>query len=275
MKQFRKILVLSLLVIAFTSCQKKEVATAFDETILSQQETQGEEALADVDLLVDEAVDLNYSQLKSATLATAKYLTDCAVITINNTLSPKVITIDFGASCTGKDGKIRSGKIILTSESFITFPTVSSKSFDNYSVDGKKIQGSIVKTISKDQENNIRTAVISENVTITLPNNEGTATRVANLTRQYQRGVLASAADNRIVSWGTVQFTRVSGVKVTKTVTDAHPLIFNVACHHIVSGIVAITTSSNYTWTIDFGTGDCDNLATLTIGNKTKEIRIR
>lgn len=275
MKQFRKILAVSLLFCAFTSCQKKDVTTAFDEIILSQQETQGEEALSDVDLLVDEAIDMNSGQLKAATLGSAMYLNDCAVITINSQTSPKVITIDFGTSCTGKDGKVRSGKITVTSDSFTTFPSIRNKSFDNYMVDGKKIKGSIVKTISKDQESNIRTAVISENITIDLPNSEGTATRVANLTRQYKRGVLAIAADNKIVSWGTVEFTRTSGVKVTKTVTVANPLVFNVTCHHLVSGIVSITTSNNYNWTIDFGTGDCDNIATLTIGNKTKEIRIR
>jgi hypothetical protein len=275
MKQFKKILVVSLMFIVFTSCQKKDIATAFDEITLSQQETQGEEALADIDLLAEEAVDSNSGQLKSATIANAVYLSDCAVITINNTLSPKVIAIDFGTSCTGKDGKIRSGKIIITSDSFTTFPSVRNKTFDNYYVEGKKIEGTIVKTITKDQENNIRTAVISENITIKFSNGEGSATRIANFTRQYQRGTLASSTDNKIVSWGTVDFTRTSGIKVNKTVTAEKPLVFNVACHHIVSGIVSITSSNNYSWTIDFGTGDCDNIAMLTIGNKTKEIRIR
>lgn len=275
MKRFRKILAVSLMFIAFTSCQKKDVATAFDEITLSQQETQGEEALADIDLIADEAVDSNAGQLKSANLESAKYLSACAGITINNAVSPKVITIDFGTSCTGKDGKIRSGKIIIKSDSFTTFPSVRTKTFDNFYVDSKKIEGTVVKTITKDQENNIRTAVISENISINFSNGEGTATRVANLTRQYQRGVLASSADNKIVSWGTADFTRASGVKVNKTVTADKPLVFNVACHHIVSGIVTITTSNNYSWTIDFGTGDCDNMATLTMGSKTKEIRIR
>jgi len=50
MKRFRKILAVSLMFIAFTSCQKKDVVTAFDEITLSQQETQGEEALSDIDL---------------------------------------------------------------------------------------------------------------------------------------------------------------------------------------------------------------------------------
>jgi len=275
MKQFKMFIAVCLMFIGFNSCQKDEVSQVIDEISLSQQETQAEETLADVDLLVDEAVDSNFSLLKSATIESAAYLSDCPVITINKTATPQVMTIDFGTSCTGKDGKIRSGKIIVTSTSFITFPSVRDKSFDNYYVDGKKIEGSIAKTITKDQENNIRTAVIKENITITFPDGEGKATRVADLTRQYQRNTLLNPADNQIVSWGTVEFTRISGVKVTKTITSADPLVFKVTCHHIVSGTVSVTTSNNRSWTINYGDGTCDNKATITIGDKTKEIKIR
>lgn len=274
MKRLKLFIALSLMFIAFNSCQKDKVSPVFDEITLSQQETQAEETLADIDLIVDEALDLNLGQLKSASIDNSVFLNDCPVITINKNASPQEMTIDFGTSCTGKDGKIRSGKIIVSSGSFTTFPSVREKSFDNYYVDGKKIEGSIVKTISKDQENNIRTAVIQENITITFTDNEGSARRIANLTRQYQRGVLGSIDDNQVVSWGTVEFTRISGVKVTKTITVENPLIFKVACHHIVSGIVSFT-SGNRNWSINYGNGDCDNLATLTIGDKTKEIRIR
>lgn len=275
MKRFIKILAVSLTFLAFNSCQKSDMATPIDQVVLSLQETQSEELLADIDLIVDEAVDANSSQLKSATITNTVYLTECPTVTINNAVSPKVLTIDFGTSCTGKDGKIRSGKIIVTSESFTTFPSIRNKTFENYMVDGKKIQGSIIKTISKDQVNNIRTATIKENITIIFPGTEGTATRKASLTRQYQRGVIGTAADNKIVSWGTVEFTRISGVKVTKTVTESKPLVYSVPCHHIVSGIVTVTTSINTSWSLDYGNGDCDNLATLTNGDKTKEIKIR
>lgn len=275
MKQLKIAIAVCLMFIGFNSCQKDEVASTTDEITLSQQETQAEETLADVDLLVDEAVDLNFSLLKSASIVSAVYLTDCPVITVNKTATPQVLTIDFGTACTGKDGKVRSGKIIVTSTSFTTFPSVRDKSFDNYYVDGKKIEGSVAKTITKDQENNIRTAVIKENITITFPDGEGKATRVADLTRQYQRNTLLNPADNQIVSWGTVEFTRISGVKITKTITSADPLVFKVACHHIVSGTISVTTSDNRSWTINYGDGACDNKATLTSGDKTKEIKIR
>lgn len=275
MKRLKMLCAIALMFIAFNSCQKEEVSATIDEIKLSQQETQAEEVLADVDLLVDEVLDLNYGFLKSASIESAVYLSDCPVITVNKTASPQVMTIDFGTSCAGKDGKIRSGKIIVTSTAFNTFPSVRTKSFDNFSVDGKKITGGVVKTISKDQENNIRTAQIQENITITFPETEGTAKRIANFTRQYQRNTLASREDNQVVSWGTVEFTRVSGVKINKTITAEKPLVFKAACHHIVSGTVSFTTSNNRNWTIDYGNGDCDNKATLTIGDKTKEIVIR
>jgi hypothetical protein len=275
MKQFKMFIAVSLMFIGFNSCQKDETTSTTDEVTLSQQETQTEEALADVDLLVDEAVDSNFSLLKSATIESSAYLNDCPVITVDKTATPQVMTIDFGTACTGKDGKVRSGKITVTSTSFTTFPSVRDRSFDNYSVDGKKIEGSVTKTITKDQVNNIRTAVLQENITITFPNNEGTATRVANLTRQYQRNTPANSADNQIVSWGTVEFTRISGVKVTKTITSTDPLVFKVSCQHIVSGTVSVTTSDNRSWTLNYGDGTCDNKATLTIGTKTKEIKIR
>ena len=275
MKQLKLVFAVCLMFIGFNSCQNEEPIAALDEITLSQQETQVDETLADVDLLVDEAIDSNFSLLKSASIVNAVYLTDCPVITVNKTVTPQVMTIDFGTACTGKDGKVRSGKIIVTSASFTTFPSVRDKSFDNYVVDGKKIEGSVSKTITKDQENNIRTAVIMENITITFPDSEGKATRVANLTRQYQRNILANPADNQIISWGTVEFTRISGVKVTKTITAEDPLIFKAACHHIVSGTVSLTNSKDRSWTINYGDGACDNKATLTIGDKTKEIRIR
>lgn len=275
MKQFKLVFAVCLMFIGFNSCQKEETASTVDEITLSLQETQTEETLADVDLLVDETVDSNFSLLKSASIESAIYLTDCPVITVNKTATPQVITIDFGTACTGKDGKVRSGKIIVTSTSFTTFPSVRDKSFDNYIIDGKKIEGSVAKTITKDQENNIRTAVIKENITITFPDGEGKATRIAELTRQYQRNKLLNPADNQIVSWGTVEFTQISGVKVTKTITSTDPLVFKVACHHIVSGTVSVTTSNNRSWTINYGDGTCDNKAILTIGDKTKEIKIR
>jgi hypothetical protein len=265
----------SLVFLLSYSCQKREWMAAIDEVILSQQDTQSEEFLADVDLMVDDAIAQNSGQLKSGTVVNSAYLSNCAMISVDTKTSPQVLTIDFGTSCTGNDGKVRSGKIVVTSDAFNSFPSTRNKSFENYVVDGKKITGSVVKTILKDQDNNIRSATIQEDISIGLPNGEGTAHRVAGITRQYLLNNLGVRDDNQVKTWGTIEFTRLNGVKVTKTVAAANPLLYNASCHHIVSGNVSITTSTGHNWTIDFGNGECDNRAVLTIGGKSKAISIR
>lgn len=274
MKKLKMSFVLIAMMVSFNSCQKEEAPQAFDEISLSQQETLTEEALAEIDVLVDEALDLNFVLLKSAHTETS-FLGDCQVVTIDRKASPQVMIIDFGTGCVGKDGKTRSGKIIVTSTAFNVFPSVRNKTFENFVVEGRKIEGSVTKTISKDQENNIRTAQLQEDVTITFADKEGTAKRVANMTRQYMRNTLANPADNQVVSWGTVEFTRISGVKVTKTIAAENPLVYKASCRRIVSGVVSFTSSDNKSWSIDYGTGECDNIATLTNGDKTREIKIR
>lgn len=275
MKRPELFFALSLAFVVFNSCQKSEMTTMDDEIVLSKQETQVEEAMSDVDLLVSEAITLHAGLLRSATTDSSIYLNDCPAVTINAEASPKVMTIDFGTACTGKDGKVRSGKIIVTAESFTTFPSVRQKSFENYFVDQKKMEGSIVQTIVRDTATHIRTATIQEDVTITFPENGGTAHRVTNITRQYQPNILKDKTDNQTVSWGNVVFTRTSGVVLTKAIAAETPLVYKAACGHIVSGIVSVSTSTNRNWTLDYGNGACDDQATMTRDGKTKEITIR
>lgn len=275
MKTIQSIFASLLILAAVFACQKNELQSPIDEVTLSQQEIQAEEIASDVDYIVDEAVQNNVSQLKSASLTGSLYLNDCSSVAIDTISSPRVVTIDFGTGCTGKDGKIRSGKISVTATSFKTFPSIRTKTFQNYIVDGKKVEGTIVKTILQDKVNNVRTATSREDITVTLPDNQGTSHRVADLTRIYDFEVSGVRADNKVTSWGSVVFTKASGVTITKTIEETNPLVYTASCHHIVSGLVSVTTSNGRSWSINFGTGDCDNLATLTMGGKTREIRLR
>lgn len=264
-----------LTLIIVDSCRKNDLRATLDEVMLSQQETQTDEILTDIDLIADEAIGQNASVLKSASLENYFYLNSCAILTLNTKSSPQVLTIDFGTSCTGKDGKIRSGKITITSTAFNSFPSIRTKTFENYYVDKKKIDGTIVKTIQRDFENKIRTANSKEDITIQLADQEGSVHRLADLTRQYQINSAGNLDNSVVKSWGVVELTRLSGEKVTKTVTASNPLVYSTSCHHIVSGVVSFSTGSGHSWSINFGDGSCDNKAILTIGTKTKEITIR
>ncbi len=257
-------------VISLTSCRQEEIAGE-DDIQLTGLETVAEEILLDIDALVEEALELQLNPLKSAVVAEGDYLSGCPALKVDSTAGTIILTIDFGEQCVGKDGKVRSGKIIVTS----SFPDNSKKrvkTFENFSVDGKKVEGIIEKTMTPQREEHMKTATIAEDVTITFPENKGSIHRQTNLTREYRFYRLAIERDNTVTSWGETEFTRLSGLKITKKIDKGTPLLFRVKCHQIVSGIVSFSTSDNRTWQVDYGDGNCDRKATLTRDGKTKTI---
>ena len=274
MKNFRIIFTLALFVLAINGCQKNVDITVNDDLLINQ-ETVAEQTLVDLDALVDEAIGLKLLGLKSAAIDGFYYVNSCPVITMNLNATPKVMTIDFGTGCKGKDGKERSGKIIVTSTSLENFTIQRTKTFENFFVEGKKIEGTVTRTLTFDREDHSKVAIVKEDVTITFPDNGGKASRKSNMTREYQLFVLGVPKDNVIKSWGTSEFTRVSGIKLTKTIEEANPLVFKMECHQIVSGVVSFKTSDNRSWSIDYGTGACDNKAVVTKDGQTKEITLR
>jgi len=274
MKILSSFFVTGLAIAALVSCQKEDT-TLEDALPVVEQETIVEETLFELDAMADEAVNLKLNEGKSAVTEGDFYLSSCSVITIDNTSDPKVITIDFGNGCTGKDGKSRSGKIIITATSFVDATSERIKTFEDFYVDGRKVEGVVNKTITIDREDRSRVAEILEDITITFPGEGGTAHRVAGLTREYRFGLPGVLQDNIVTSYGTVEFTRVNGLKVTKAISESYPLVFKTSCHRIVSGVVTVTTSDYRTWTVDYGDGTCDNLATITVGDKTRIIRLR
>jgi len=275
MKKTIFVLSLALGMIATNSCQKNEVVISADETNYSTMEVQAEELLTDLDLLTEEAINQNLGLLKSATIGGLAYLGDCPAITVDKEASPQVMTLDFGTACTGQDGKVRSGKIIITAASFKANPSERTKHFEDFYVDGKKVEGTVSKTITKDRENGLRTAVLEENLSIIFPNDEGTLSRVASLTRVYQLNEYGVKTDDVISTWGTSETTRLSGIVASKVVNEENRIVYKVACKQPVSGIATFTNSKGASWTIDYGQGECDQVALLTKGDITKEITLK
>jgi len=216
--------------------------------------------------LVDEAITNNASLLRATSADSNEYLTDCPVITIDTIAIPHVMTIDFGTSCTGKDGRIRSGKILVSATSFKIFPSVRVKTFENFVVDGRSIEGTVTKTIQRDAVNFVRTASIKENIQVINLAKGDTLSRITDIIRQYKK--------TQNLTWGSVINTRPNGVVVTKTIAETTPLLFEASCRHIVSGIASFENSKGRKWTIDYGDGTCDDKAVLTVNGKSKEITI-
>ena len=62
-------------------------------------------------------------------------------------------------------------------------------------------------------------------------------------------------------------------ITVTKTIMEDNPLVFKVLCRQIVSGILSVTAGDK-SWSIDYGQGDCDNIATVNRNGIERQIRI-
>jgi len=274
MKKIRILFVAGFVFAALIACQKEDL-TADENELLVAQETLAEEIMVDIDALADEAINLKLNTEKSASDEGDFYLNSCPVITIYKNADPQVIIIDFGTGCEGKDGKVRSGKIFITSSKFENATAERVKTFEDFYVDGKKVEGIINKTITINLEDHTKVAEVEEDITITFPDDEGTARRISSMIRKYELNVIGVVRDNIIATWGIVEFTRVNDVKVTKTIDESAPLVFKMLCHRIVSGVVNVTTSDNRSWTIDYGDGECDNKATITNGDNTRIILLR
>lgn len=260
--------------LAMVSCDKTSDTLTAEEQLNTQlviNEQLADNAGTETDAIVEESYLAGTNTLRSAstTLTGTDFVSDCAVIAVDTIA--KTMSVDFGTSgCVGKDGKVRTGKIVVTTTSkFYQNRTIH---FVDYTVNGKLMKGIITKTFTA-RLPKVK-AVINEELTILFPNKTDSVYRKADLTRVYDYNRLATVRDDKVYTWGTAQFTHITGIKSTKTIPEKTPLVYSVAAKEIVSGI-QLVNRNNKTFTTDFGNGIADGLATVTDGDKTWIIRLK
>jgi hypothetical protein len=79
-------------------------------------------------------------------------------------------------------------------------------------------------------------------------------------------------SDNVFSITGKLTITKRNGDLRTSTIIE--PLIKNMACKFLVSGLIEIEKNDKLR-SIDYGNGECDDLVTLTSNGKEYEIHIR
>jgi len=192
----------------------------------------------------------------------------CATITVSSTdpaIWPKTVTIDYGtAGCTGVNGFVRKGKIIYTlSKKLINTGAVLNVTFDNYNVNGYKLEGTYTIT-NNGSANGLNVSVQLVGGVVTYPaGNSYTKETNTTWVQTAGQGTLTALDDEYDVSGnGTVSS---SGNKLTAT--SKGNLHRTVVCPNTVSGILDLTYN-NIAGTLDFGSGTCDKSALLTVAGK-------
>lgn len=271
---FVRILVsLSLLtLIGLAACN--DVETPIAEAEITAEEiavAQGEE---DLDVSIEDAEEIAMEALEITDGSTERRIfsnpthailsASCAVVTHDSIA--KTITIDFGMGCTGADGKVRAGIVLITYTQRLWIPGASvSVALTNYSVNGKAIEGT--KTLTNVSANFL--APISMNTTlvggkVTWP--DGTfATRDYSRTRTWVRAI-NPINDEFQVSGQVTGMTR-SGENYSMNIIST--VIYKRKCRLqgigiAVQGLKSLQRDNKPNLLIDYGDGQCDSFITLT-----------
>lgn len=259
----KNLLLLSCTLALTLACGKKRQTN--EATEISQQSHAAESATLDIQVMGDEASrGPSYFQTSAATCATLTY----------DTIGGNVnLTIDFGTSnCNCSDGRMRRGKVNISypTSGYYTIGNTAVFSTENYFVDDNEIDGT--RTVSHPEQFKW---TIAANATITFKNNRGVATWKSDRVRIQTEGMDTplNLLDNVYSITGTASGITAEGRGYNLEITDA--LKIQLGCRYIKEGKININSAAlKETAVLDYGSGECDNVATLTYRGKTKELNL-
>lgn len=264
----KKLIYLSLLLlVGATACQKEN--NGDDETDLD--ELVGETVATD-NLSSDD--DLVITDILARTGTRRFPNAPCLTITNDTTVTPRLLTLDYGTTpCLCNDGRYRRGIIqIAYTGNPPAIGSTATITYNNYFVDRHQISGSrtFEHTTYPGTTNpaRIRTA----NITVTAP--RGIAmTRTEVDTIEFFAGSATDTiqSDDIFLIRGSASGTRRNRTysRVINT-----PLRREAACRWLTAGNVTMTMGSRPARTIDYGTGTCDDQATVTVNGTTRTITL-
>ncbi len=257
----------------FSSCKKTNNDKDFSA---SKDDAFAEATFDNVTSIADEAYTLSTSGTYKSTEGRV-FLSDCATVTLDTTVFPRVLTIDFGdTNCLGNDGRYRRGKIIISFTGRYWHPgTIITTTFDEYYVNDNQVEGTKVVTNNGFNDSGNMNWDIAVNGIITLADGGGTISWNAQRGREWIDGIQTpfNRWDDIYLITGQATGERANGIHWTRDITS--PLRVELACRFIVSGTVEITPEGKPVRILDYGDGSCDNEATVTVNGNTYTIHLR
>ena len=212
----------------------------------------------------------------------------CFTVTVthpNTTPFPVRVVIDFGtAGCTGPDGHKRRGKIIIEYTNRLIYPgAVATTTFDGFYIDEIKVEGThiITNTSSVNTTPPVRQYTIDVlDAKLTKPDGNFTEWTSHKTITQIEGVTTVNPRDDvfRIEGNGHGRVRR-GTLLVAWESAITEPLIKRFTCRWIVRGrirTVRINATVNSPWVavLDFGNGDCDNQAVITINGRSHQITL-
>lgn len=258
-------------VLLFSACDSDNDPVAETDLSIVNDDVEMNQTFEDLDFMTLSV--LESSGVGARTLATSNDdLCSSAIVTTD--APAKKIIVDFGAGCTSSNGVVRKGKILLAYSGNILFPgaTVIS-TFEGYEVNGLKLEG--IRTLTNTAINlatsPITLGVKIQNGKVTWPDN-----KFVTFVSDQVRSVKLGTQNYEIKVTGTASGISREGLEYSSLTTT--PLIITQTC--VQSGVYIPTTgvlqfsNKGIQISIDYGTGTCDKIVTLTYPGGVKEVTL-
>lgn len=275
-------------VIFFIGCSTNESTdvSATSQTITTDDVTANSEIDATVDdisIIAEDQFSVQQSAMARTSGVVKSILPLCATVTTVLTGDTYTKTIDFGTDgCPLPNGNIVKGKIIISfSKNFTTPSKTISYTLVGFYHNGKLIEGT--RTITHELKSTDLLATVhpvtTHSVDMKITYADGKIyTRIGTRVREMVEGfdTIGNWEDNVFKVWGYHITTFPNGAKYTCTTQKTQALLIKMSCKmpFPVSGIIEITKNDGKA-VLDYGNGDCDKLATMTVNGVTKEIVLR
>jgi len=185
---------------------------------------------------------------------------------------PKTVVINFGNGCLGRDGKLRKGKIITVYTGPMRVPgSKATTTFDGFKVDSVAVEGTHqVENNSTSSNLSFTTRVINGKLTWDSGRwVKWTTTRT--VTQVEGNGTPFYPLDDIFTITGAGRGENSRGASWAHEIIE--PLVKKFTCRWISKGVMRVRRNDTNAL-INYGNGDCDNKATVTINGRTVEITL-
>ena len=272
-----------LVIVFFGYGCKKEKDEVDADTQSSQDNAQAESIMIEINEIADQAVLDGDITTHLSGFGSNSMFSTCASITstIDSADGSGTANIDFGPHfCQGHDTKFRKGLITVSfTGSYRDSGTVITITATNYfvgydSINPTKVNGQRIVTNKGLNTNNHLNYSIQANLTLVNYLNEQ-LTWSSTRNREWIAGDTSSSwTDDEYLITGTASGKSFGGVNYTVTIID--PLHVRLDCPKwITAGTFSLTPENKEARILNYGNGTCDNLATVTIKDRTFDISLR
>ncbi len=255
-----------------TGC-KKEQATNENYSAEAQDISQSEDVSTSVDNTVTQAFNSHSGSADGRYgYSTNGELSECSTVTWDSAASTCTIHFDH---CNGRNGHTRDGNIIIHYQggNYWTPGASWDATFDNFYIDDNKVTGTR-HVVNNGPASNTCTWSITANLTFTRSNDGSTRTWTSTRTREITQGYGDTVCTNHIykINGTATHADTQSGNSASLTFTN---IIRDLSCAYITAGTIAVVpNNSRPNRSIDFGSGACDDLATVTKNGESRVIHL-